>query len=448
MLDKPRELALKALVKLDQEESYTNLVIDEIIHQNKQKLTDKDIGFITELIYGVTTWKLTLDEIIRFHSTIRLKKISIWILNVLRMGIYQILYLDKIPTSAAVNESVNLAKRYGHAASSKFVNAILRKVTREDKKRLTQITDPKERIAKTTSTPLWLVEKLSENRKLEQVETICQSFTTKPKITIRINELKITPAEFTQELTQRNIPFEVVSPDCPEFIQIERIKDLEHLDLFQRGYFIVQDLSAGFTVRLLNPKAGQLVLDACAAPGGKTTYLAEKMKNQGKIIAWDLHQHRTELIKQNANRLGITIIEPETQDATIPNSKYHEIFDQILLDVPCLGIGVIRKKPDIKWQKKEEDIPEITNVQNKLLEVVQNYLKPGGQLVYSTCSILKEENQDIVNEFLANHPNFEIFHENEISMKYFQKYQDKQGFYQIDPSPENDGFFMAKLQKK
>lgn len=448
MIDKPRELALKALVKLEQDQSYTNLVLDEIIHENKTQLTDKDIGFITELIYGVTTWKLTLDEIIRYHSNIRLKKISIWILNVLRMGIYQILYLDKIPTSAAVNESVNLAKRYGHAASSKFVNAILRNVSEDDKKRLTQITDPKERIAKTTSTPLWLVEKLSENRKLEQVESICQSFTTKPKITIRVNELKITPSNFAEELTKRNIPFSLVSPDCPEFIQVDRIKDLEHLDLFQKGYFMVQDLSAGFTVRLLNSKSGQLVLDACAAPGGKTTYLAEKMKNQGKIVAWDLHKHRTELIKQNANRLGITIIEPETQDATIPNPKYHETFDQILLDVPCLGIGVIRKKPDIKWQKKEEDIPEITNLQKKILEVVQDYLKPGGQLVYSTCSILKEENQDIVNEFLANHPNFEIFHENEISMKYFQKYQDNQGFYQIDPSPENDGFFMAKMRKK
>lgn len=447
-MDKPRELALKALVKLEQEKSYTNLLLDELFHQYGKELTDKDIGFISELVYGVTTWKLTLDEIIRFHSTIRLKKISIWIVNVLRMGIYQILYLDKIPTSAAVNESVNLAKRYGHAASSKFVNAILRKITLEDKERLTQITDPKERISKTTSMPLWIIEKLSENRTLEQVETICQSFTQKPKITIRINELKISPSDFIQELSKRNISYSLVSPECPEFIQIDRMKNIEQLDLFQKGYFMVQDLSAGFTVRLLNPQPGQMVLDACAAPGGKTTYLAEKMKNEGKIEAWDIHEHRTHLIEQNANRLGITIIHAMVQDATQLNSAYHEKFDQILLDVPCLGIGVIRKKPDIKWQKKEEDISEITIIQKKILQTVQDYLKPGGELVYSTCSILKEENEDVVNDFLVKYPHFEILHENEISMKYFQKYQDKQGFYQIDPSPENDGFFMAKLRKK
>lgn len=447
-MDKPRELALKALVKLEQEKSYTNLLLDELFHQYGKELTDKDIGFISELVYGVTTWKLTLDEIIRFHSTIRLKKISIWIVNVLRMGIYQILYLDKIPTSAAVNESVNLAKRYGHAASSKFVNAILRKITLEDKERLTQITDPKERISKTTSMPLWIIEKLSENRTLEQVETICQSFTQKPKITIRINELKISPSDFIQELSKRNISYSLVSPECPEFIQIDRMKNIEQLDLFQKGYFMVQDLSAGFTVRLLNPQPGQMVLDACAAPGGKTTYLAEKMKNKGIIEAWDIHEHRTHLIEQNANRLGITIIHAMVQDATQLNSAYHEKFDQILLDVPCLGIGVIRKKPDIKWQKKEEDISEITIIQKKILQTVQDYLKPGGELVYSTCSILKEENEDVVNDFLVKYPHFEILHENEISMKYFQKYQDKQGFYQIDPSPENDGFFMAKLRKK
>lgn len=447
-MDKPRELALKALVKLEQEKSYTNLLLDELFHQYGKELTDKDIGFISELVYGVTTWKLTLDEIIRFHSTIRLKKISIWIVNVLRMGIYQILYLDKIPTSAAVNESVNLAKRYGHAASSKFVNAILRKITLEDKERLTQITDPKERISKTTSMPLWIIEKLSENRTLEQVETICQSFTQKPKITIRINELKISPSDFIQELSKRNISYSLVSPECPEFIQIDRMKNIEQLDLFQKGYFMVQDLSAGFTVRLLNPQPGQMVLDACAAPGGKTTYLAEKMKNEGKIEAWDIHEHRTHLIEQNANRLGITIIHAMVQDATQLNSAYHEKFDQILLDVPCLGIGVIRKKPDIKWQKKEEDISEITIIQKKILQTVQDYLKPGGELVYSTCSILKEENEEVVNDFLVKYPHFEILHENEISMKYFQKYQDKQGFYQIDPSPENDGFFMAKLRKK
>ena len=436
MIDKTREVALKVLYKIDKEQAYSNIELNEQIRQNRKNLDEKDIGLISELVYGVTTWRLTLDEIIKKYSKIKLKKISPWIINILRMGIYQIIFLDKIPKSAAVNESVNLAKRYGHSSSSNFVNAILRKVEKTDYDDFFEIEDDIDRISKTTSMPKWIVEELVKGNGIKIAEQICKNSNLKPNITIRVNRLKIAKKELIQKLEQKGI--ECKEPENEEmktqdFLILSKVKNIENLQEFKDGFFTIQDLSAGQTAKILDPRPGERVLDACSAPGGKTTYLAELMENKGKIKAWDIHEHRTKLVEQNANRLGINIIETQVKDATQYDKNLDEKFDKILLDVPCLGIGVIKRKPDIKWQRKPEDIEEITLIQRKILENCSKYLKKGGTLVYSTCSILKEENEEIVIKFLSENKQFEIDGENMVN---------------ILPNKEKDGFFICKIYRK
>ena len=432
MIDKAREIALKTLYKIDKEQAYSNIVLNDEIKQNRNKINDKDIGLISEIVYGVTTWKLTIDEIIKKYSKIRLKKISPWILNILRMGTYQIIFLDKIPKSAAVNESVNLAKRYGHASSSNFTNAILRKIEKEDYEEFFQIKDDVERISKTTSMPVWIIEELMKNNTIEEVEEICKNLNLRPEIIIRINKLKTTKEEIMRKLEEANIEYREI-PDMEDFLVLNKIKNIENSSLFKEGLFTVQDASAGLTAIVLNPQEDENVLDACSAPGGKTTYIAELMHNKGKIEAWDIHEHRTKLVEKNAERLGIKIINTDVKNSAEYEEKYKEKFDRILLDVPCMGIGVIKRKPDIKWQRKKEDIEEISQLQSKILETCSKYLKRGGYLVYSTCSILKGENEDIVNDFIKNNSDFEIV---------------KNGLFNIKPDKEKDGFLICKLHKK
>ena len=447
MIDKTREVALKTLYKIDKEEMYSNLALNEMIKQNRSNLNSRDIGLISEIVYGTISWKLTIDEIIRKYSSIKMKKISPWILNVLRMGIYQIIFLDKIPKSAAVNESVNLAKRYGHKGSSNFVNAILRKVSKEDIEEFNKIENSIERISKTTSTPEWIVEELLKEKNEKEVEKICKSFNIKPKISIRVNRLKTTKDELKEKLKDRNINCQ--DGKLSDFIMIDGLKDIENLDLFKEGYFTVQDESAGMASIVLNPLENEFVLDACSAPGGKTTHLAEIMNNKGKIIAWDIYEHRLNLIKQNYKRLGINIIETNLNDATIYKEEYFEKFDKILLDVLCLGIGVIRRKPDIKWQRRKENINEITKIQMQILETCSKYLKKGGELVYSTCSILEEENQNIIDVFLNKNPEYEISrYENIANNVEISRYLVEDKYIKIYPNDTNDGFFICKIYKK
>ena len=433
MIDKTRELALKVLYKIDKEEAYSNIELNEQIKQNRKNLTEKDIGLISEIVYGVTTWRLTLDEIIKKYSKIKIKKISPWILNILRMGIYQIIFLDKIPKSAAVNESVNLAKRYGHASSSNFVNAILRKIEKTDYEEFFQIGDDIERISKITSMPKWIVEELMKNNEIKKVEEICKNSNIKPKITIRVNSLKINKQELIKKLKEKGIECNEPQEKVDDFLILEKIKNIENIDEFKKGYFTIQDISAGQTARILNPQPGELVLDACSAPGGKTTYMAELMKNKGKIEAWDIHEHRTKLVEQNAQRLGINIIETKGKDASLYDESFKEKFDKILLDVPCLGIGVIKRKPDIKWQRKLEDVKNITEIQKKILYNCSKYLKKNGVMVYSTCSILEKENQDIVDEFLKE------------NNEYYIRPEETRN---ILTNEEKDGFFICKIYRK
>lgn len=449
-MDKTRKLALEILYKIDKEGAYSNIVLNEMLNKNKNNLNKKDIGLISEIVYGVTTWKLTLDEIIKNHSSVKIKKISPWILNILRMSIYQIVFLDKIPKSAAVNEGVNLAKRYGNKGSIGFTNAVLRKIDKKDYEDLFEIKDKKEMISKTTSMPIWIIEEfIKEGLTYEQIKEICINSNKRPNISIRVNKLKTTKESLIEKLKAKNIDVTEKS-ELDDFIILNKAKDIENMEEFKQGLFTVQDEAAGLTALILNPKENEEVLDACSSPGGKTTYMAEIMKNKGKIEALDIHEHRTKLVEEAANRLEINIIKVHLQDATKFNKEYEEKFDKILLDVPCLGIGVLKRKPDIKWQRKLEDIKKITKIQTEILNTCSSYLKKGGELVYSTCSIFKSENQDIINKFVEENENFKIQeiilpkHAEDIK-NYFEKFIIDRKFLQVYQNQKTDGFFICKL---
>ena len=456
-MDIARETALKILYKIDEEKAYSNIVLNSEIKKQKEKLQRKDIGLISEIVYGVTTWRITLDEIIEKYSKIKLKKISKWILNILRMSIYQIIFLDKIPKSAAVNEGVNLAKKYGNRGSIGFTNAVLRKVDKKDYTELFEEKDNIKRISITTSMPEWIILELKkEGVSIEKIEEICKNSNIRPSISVRINNLKINKQELKEKLQEKGIKTE--DGILNDFLILNNIKDIENLEEFTQGYFTVQDEVAGLTALVLNPQPGENVLDACSSPGGKTTYLAELMKNQGNIVATDIHEHRTKLVENAAKRLGINIIKTSVQDATIFNEKYKEKFDKILLDVPCLGIGVLKRKPDIKWQKEQKDVDEISKIQYKILENCPKYLKENGEIVYSTCSIFKKENEGIIEKFIKNNLEFQIekfdFEKNsqlkneKNANLFFQNYIKNCKYLEVYQNEKTDGFFICKMTKK
>lgn len=444
MIDKPRQIALTVLYKIDKENAYSNIVLDEELRKNKKLLKEKDIGLISEIVYGTTTWKLTIDTIIKKYSKLKIEKLSKWILNILRMGIYQIVFLDKIPKSAAVNESVNLAKRYGHPASANFVNAILRKIEKKDFEEMSQIKEPIQRIMLTTSTPKWIIEELLKEKAIQDVEEICKNSNQKPSLSIRVNTLKTTKENLIKEL--KKLQIEVKQGILEDFLIVEKVKQIENLEIFKQGWCTIQDESAGLAALVLEPREGEKILDACSAPGGKTSYLAQLMKNKGMIEAWDIHPHRTKLVEETAKRLGIQIIRTKVKDATLKENNI-EKFDKILLDVPCLGTGVIRKKPDIKWKHDKTEIEEITKIQKTILQNCSEYLKEGGELVYSTCSILQEENENIISDFLKENKNFKIMPIPMNEKNTFYQYRENAGYFKVYPNKEIDGFFICKIKK-
>ncbi len=446
MIDRARETALKTLYKIDKNEGYSNIILNEELEKSKKNLSEKDIGLISEIVYGTITWRLTIDEIIKKYSKIKFKKLSLWILNILRMGIYQIIFLDKIPKSATVNESVNLAKRYGHKGSANFVNAILRKVNKNDYKNFSNILNDEDRISKLFSMPKWIIEELLKEMNMENVEQICKCSNMKPKINIRVNNLKTNKQKLKEELIKRNINFK--DGKLEDFIVVEKMKNIEDLDLFKQGYFTIQDEMAGLISIVLEPQKGQNILDCCSAPGGKTTYIAELINDKGNIEAWDIHEHRVKLVQENAKRLGITCINAKVQDAIIYNEENKDKYDKILLDVPCLGLGVLKRKPDIKWTRNKEDIEEISKLQMQILDTCSKYLKKGGELVYSTCSILKSENEEIIENFVQKNYDFEIVNLNDKFKKFNQDKYKSSSYIKLFQDSENDGFFIAKLRKK
>lgn len=430
-IDFARNIALKSLYEINTKQAYSNIVLDKFINENREKLSNLDINFISELVYGVVTWKLTLEYIIQKYSKTKIKKMSDWVKNILYLGSYQIIFLDKVPKSAAVNESVNLCKKYNFKSVG-LVNAILRKIEKSDYKEISNITNSITRISLKYSMPEWIVKKFCDEYGEEETANICQNLNLRPNISVRINKLK-----GKVELGEKGI--------LEDFRTITGTKNITKTKEYIEGNITIQDEAAGLSSFILAPKEGEIVLDACSAPGGKTTYLAELMHNKGKIVAWDIYEERLKQVDQNAKRLGIDIIQTEVHDATKLKEEYVEKFDKILLDVPCLGLGVIRRKPDIKWNRQEGDIKEISDIQFNILKTCSKYLKNNGVLVYSTCSMLKEENDEIIEKFIKEE-NFETVNIDEQIPNEFSKITTN-NMVQFLPSQKHDGFFITMLKK-
>ena len=431
-IDKARNLALKILYDINEKKGYSNIVLDKYINKNREELSNLDIGFISELVYGVITWKLTLEYIVQKYSKIKIKKMSEWVKNILMLGSYQIIFLDKVPKSAAVNESVNLCKKYNYK-SANFVNAILRKIEKSDYQNIDDIKEINKRISLKTSMPEWFVDKLINEYGAKEALEICNDLNLRPNNTVRINRLKGNLEIGNQAILD-------------DFRTITGTKNIVKMPEYINGNISIQDESAGLSSFILNPKEGETVLDACSAPGGKTTYLAEIMNNTGSIVAWDIYEERLKQVDENAKRLGINIIKTEVKDASIYDKAYDKKFNKILLDVPCLGLGVIRRKPDIKWNRNEENIDEITKIQYQILKTCSKYLKDDGILVYSTCSILKEENINIIEKFLEEEE-FEIVDISDKVKKDF-KYVNEKNTIELFPNEKHDGFYIACLKRK
>lgn len=438
-----REAALKALYRIDVEEAYSNLILDETL--NRINVNEIDKPLITEIVYGVVSRKLSLDYIINKNSKVKSNKISPWIRNILRMGIYQILYLTKIPASAAVNESVKLARKYGHHASAGFVNAILRKVTGlgEGIFETENMNDVK-RISILHSHPEWVVRRWVGQYGVEFTQDLCRVNNERPKIAIRVNTLIASKEELIEAFNEKGIKVSEskISKNGLIFQQGNPINEL-----FQKGLYTVQDEAAMLVSEVLDPKPGETVADVCSAPGGKTTHIAQLMENRGKIYAWDIHRHRVELVEKAAKRLGVEIIETRMQDAAQLNETLIGKCDKVLVDAPCSGLGVIRRKPEIKWTRTEEDLGTLAGLQRKILAAASNYLKNGGRMVYSTCTLNEDENEKVIEEFISKNKNFEI---EAVEKKKYDILSNKEasGYLNLYPNIHGtDGFFIAALRK-
>ena len=440
---KAREISLRVLLDIEKGASYSNLALNSKL--NNIELSDLDKAFVTKLVYGVITYKRTLDYIISKLSKVKIKKISEPILNILRTGLYQIYYLDKIPNSAVVNESVKLAKKYGHQASANFVNALLRNASNKEKEEyFFDIKDEKDNLAIVYSYPDWIVNLYVNKYGVERTRDILKSNEEELVDCIRVNTLKISREELIYMLND----FSVKPGRVKDILYTRDIKKLLASEYFKNGLFTVQDESPSLVGHILNPQENEKILDMCAAPGGKTTHLAQLANDKATIIAFELHEHRCKLIKELCTRLGIKSVSIEKKDATIFDESLCEKFDKIIADVPCSGLGVIRRKPDIKWNTTEEDICNLTEIQYKILLNAGRYLKKGGTLVYSTCTNNSQENECIVNRFLEDNKEFELAKIDNIPDE-FAKYVYDEGMLELSPDRNNcDGFFICKIHKK
>lgn len=422
----PRERALLALYDVFYGGAYSNMAVK---NQLRGDISPVDKGFITQLVYGTVRYKLTIDYIIEKNSDIKLKKMSKFVLLILEMGIYQLYYLDKVPESAAVNESVKLSKRYAKRSSG-FINAVLRAAIKN--KDLLEF--PKDRVKYLSLKYSFTEDMVKKFLELDFCEELLKSLNSEPRTTIRINTLKC------EELNIENA--ELYPSPLYKYAAYVKGIDVAQSREYQDGKFIVQDVAAMMPALALSPNPDEICVDVCAAPGGKTTHMAELMKNRGKIYAFDIHDHKIELINKNAARMGISIISAKCHNSLELYEPLVGKADKVLADVPCSGIGIISGKPDIKWNK--DDVGNLPEIQYKILENAAKYLKIGGELVYSTCTLYKEENECVVLKFLKENENFEL-----VSIKIPSPIIYKNsGYVTLYPNiSDTDGFFIAKIKR-
>lgn len=440
-----RYVALEALERIQKGGAYSNLLLRDLIQ--KGDLNEKDARLLTELVYGTVSRQLLLDYYLTPFIQ-KAKKVEDWVRLLLQLSLYQMLYLDKVPSHAILNEAVEIAKTRGNIGVSKFVNGVLRNVQRQGVAELTQIKDPVTRLAVEISMPQWLVEKFIAEIGAERTRALGLSLFEPSQASARVMTNRITRAEALKRLQAEGIEAKesLISP-----VGIVGKKGfLAGSSLFKEGLLTIQDESSMLVAPALQVEPTNQVLDACGAPGGKTTHLATYLDaNQGgKVTSLDIHAHKVRLIEENAARLGVTdVVETKVMDARTVNENFApKTFDRILVDAPCSGLGLMRRKPDIKYNKKPSDFEQLPKIQLAILESVAPTLKAGGLLVYSTCTIIPEENQQVVEKFLAEHSDFEQLPFS-ASPALNQSITDQ--MLTLYPQDfQTDGFFISCLRKK
>jgi 16S rRNA (cytosine967-C5)-methyltransferase len=434
-----REAAYNALLRYENNASYSNIELDGTI--KKYGLAGVERSFFTALFYGVIERSITLDYYISALSQRDIAEIDTNVLIMLRMGLYQLIYMDKVPESAAVNESVNLARRFWAKKNSEnFVNAVLRNFIREKDK--IALPDREKSFIKYLSVkysmPEWICRTFAKGYGKTRTENIFEAMNRVPPITVRVNTLRTAKEDFAEKLSAAGIDSRSTK-SAPQGLRLRSSTPYENLLPFE-GEFFVQDEASQICVEALGAKPYERVLDACACPGGKSFGIAISMENKGEILSCDLHKNKLSLIEKGAENLGISIIRTMERNAANEDTECGE-FDRILCDVPCSGLGVIAKKPDIR-RKKEEDIARLPEVQAQILRESARHLKKGGTLVYSTCTLNPKENKEIVEAFLAENKDFAL-----VPFK-VGALESEDGMKELFPHiHKTDGFFIAKMTR-
>lgn len=436
-MNSARQLAFEILNKIFRNKAYSNLEIDSKL--SKCNLDGKNKSLLTAIVYGVLERKLTLDYVLQLYLKQPIKKLKPEVLAILRMGSYQILYMDKIPNSAAINESVNLTKKNGCKFASGLVNAVLRKVAQNGVKYPEYNENKIKYYSVRYSCPTDLVKLWIKSYGEENAKEVMESSLGSVPVVIRVNTLKTTTEELYKKLVDKGLNAEVCN-EVNNAIVIDKCGSIESLTEYNEGLFHVQDVASQICCKVLDAKEGETVFDMCAAPGGKSFTIAENMKNKGNLYSFDLYDSRVNIIKNGAKRLGISILNSKVADASERN-KLLGLADKVLCDVPCSGLGIIRRKPEIRY-KKIENIDNLNDIQYHILNNASQYVKTGGTLVYSTCSLNPKENELISKRFLEENPNFKSD-----CVKFDLKtYDNNMNFITLMPHINNsDGFYISKF---
>lgn len=442
-MDKARETAMNVLYDIHVNGAYANVALVQAMR--KYSLTDIDRRFATELVYGVVKAGNTIDWILKKYISRPIRKIPIYICEILRIGLYQLFFLDKIPASAVCNEAVELAKKYGHKGTAGFVNAVLRTAVREPEKAAFPEGKGKmtQNLALKSQHPEWLIKNWVKDFGYDETVKLCEYDNLPAKLSLRANTLKIGRNELLKVLQHEGA--EVVASNwSPDGIICLKHPALDLLESLKKGFFQVQDESSMQVAAVVAPEPGEFIIDTCSAPGGKTTHLAALMNNTGRILALDIYEAKLKRVRENAERLGISIIETECLDARAVGEKYAGMADKVLVDAPCSGLGVLRRKPDSRWRKNQQEIDALPILQLEILTSASKAVKCGGVLVYSTCTINQKENSLVIEKFLRSNQSFKL----EKTGKYLPVKKIEQDLVQFYPQRDDiDGFFIARMRK-
>ncbi|MDR6227232.1 16S rRNA (cytosine(967)-C(5))-methyltransferase RsmB [Desmospora profundinema] len=446
-----RETALEILLAVEERGAFSNLALHE--HLDRSGLDIRDRGLVTELVYGTIQRQYTLDWILGRLVKKGPDSLERWVHQLLRLGLYQLRYLDKIPSRAAVHETVRIANLRGHRGISGLINGVLRSYVRREREFNLKPDGSVRSLALVHSFPEWMVKRLIDSYGPGTAADILASLNRRPHVSLRVNPLQADPARVANALTQSFPGAEVVPSEV--VAQAFTVRGAGNPALhpgFARGWYTIQDESSMLVAEAVDPQPGQRVLDGCAAPGGKTTHMAERMGDEGFLLACDVHPHKVGLIEENVRRLSLSIVQAREADLrSLPEEGEDASFDCVLLDAPCSGWGVIRRKPEIKWAREAEAVEELSRLQRELLHAAARMVKPGGILVYSTCTMEPRENEEQVDAFLGNHPDFTA--DPTLLERFSAKVRDQAlhrgaGIQILPHHFESDGFFIARMVKK